>query len=95
MRGNHTLVFLSLFFFLLSPSLKKTNNKILKKKKNLQREPTVEEMKKRIKSMIWNIRKKKNIQSEQQEEKRIQTSKQTNKDRLRSLWDNFNIPTLE
>ena len=51
-------------------------------------------MKPRIKSMIWNIRKKKNIQSEQQEEKRIPPtkkyrSKNKNKDRLRSLWDNF------
>ena len=35
--------------------------------------------------MIWNIRKKKNIQSEQPEEKRIQK----NEDRIRSLWDIF------
>ena len=51
-------------------------------------------MKLRIKPMICNIRKKKNIQSEQQEEKRIPPtkkyrSKNKNKDRLRSLWDNF------
>ena len=42
-------------------------------------------MKRRIKSMIWNIRKQKNNQSEQQEEKRIQK----NKDSVSSLWDNF------
>ena len=42
-------------------------------------------MKPRIRSMIWNIRKKKNIQSEQPEEKRIQK----NEDRIRSLWDIF------
>ena len=35
--------------------------------------------------MIWNIRKKK-IQSEQQEKKKKEPK---NKDRLRSLWDNF------
>ena len=36
--------------------------------------------------MISNIRKKKNIQSEQKEDTRIQK----NEDRLRSLWDNSN-----
>ena len=44
----------------------------------------MERRKLRIKSMIWNI-KRKNIQSEQQEEKKIQT----NEDSVRSLWDNF------
>ena len=39
-------------------------------KKKIYREPTVEGMKLRIKSMIWNIRKKTSIQSEKQEEKR-------------------------
>ena len=48
--------------------------------KNLQG-TTVEGMKLRLKLMIWNIRKK-NIQSEQQEEKRIQKFKT----RIRSLW---------
>ena len=42
-------------------------------------------MKPRIKSMIWNIKKQKNNQSEQQEVKRIQT----NEDSISSLWDNF------
>ena len=42
-------------------------------------------MKPRIKSTIWNIRKKESIQSEEQEGKIIKT----NKDRIRSLWDNF------
>ena len=37
----------------------------------IHRETTVESMNLRIKSMIWNIRKQKNNQSEQQEEKRI------------------------
>ena len=59
-------------------------------------------MKLRIKSMIWNIRKKK-IQSEQQEEKGIQNNNNDNKnndnnnERLRSLWHNFkhtNIPII-
>ena len=53
--------------------------------KKLCREPTVKWMKPIIKSMFWNIRKKKNIQSEKEEEKRFQN----NEDRLRSLWDNF------
>ena len=44
----------------------------------------------KIKSMIWNVRKKKNIQSEQQEEKRIQK----HEDRLRSLWDNFKCTNI-
>ena len=42
-------------------------------------------MKLRIKSVMWNIRKQKNTQSEQQQEKRIQK----NEGRLSSLWDNF------
>ena len=52
-------------------------------KKTLQ--GTNSRVKQRIKSMIWNIRKKTNIQSEQQEEKWIQT----NKNWLRSLWGNI------
>ena len=43
----------------------------IKFKKTIYREPTVEGMKPIIKSMIWNIRKKKSIQLEQQEKKRI------------------------
>ena len=42
-------------------------------------------MKLRIKSMICNIRKWKNNQSEQQEEKRIPQSE----DSVSNLWDNF------
>ena len=42
-------------------------------------------MKLRIKSIIWNIRKQKTANSEQQKEKRIQTSE----DSISSLWDNF------
>ena len=42
-------------------------------------------MKPRIKSMIWNIRKKKNNQSEQQEEKIIQKYE----DSISSLSDNL------
>ena len=42
----------------------------------------MEVMKLRIKSTIWNIRKKKSIQSDQQEEKRIQK----NENRIRGLW---------
>ena len=37
--------------------------------KKIHMEPEMKRMKLRIKSMIWNIRKKTNIQSEQQEEK--------------------------
>ena len=50
-------------------------------------------MKLKIKSMIGNIREKekKNIQSEQQEEKRIKKKK----DRLRSLGTTSNISTFE
>ena len=44
----------------------------------------MDRMELRIKSMLWNIRKKKSIQSEQQEEKNPKT-KNKNKDRLRSL----------
>ena len=39
--------------------------------KNIYRETAVQWMKPTINSMIWNIRKQKNNQSEQQEEKRI------------------------
>ena len=75
-------------------SIKKTQaemkGKLIEIKKKLQGTKSgVDEPK--IKSMIWNIRKKQNIQSEQQEEKRIQK----NKDRLRSLWDNSNVPIFE
>ena len=42
-------------------------------------------MKLRIKSMIWNIKKRKNNESEQQEGKRTQK----NEDSVSSLWDNF------
>ena len=41
--------------------------------------------------MISNIGTKKNIQSEQKEDTRIQK----NEDRLRSLWDNSNVSTSE
>ena len=41
-------------------------------------------MKPRIKSMIWNIRKQKTNQSEQEEKRTPQ-----NKDNVSSLWDNF------
>ena len=44
-------------------------------------------MKLSIKSMIWNIRKQKNDQSEQEEEKRIKKKK--NEDSISSFWDNF------
>ena len=53
----------------------------------------MDRMELRIKSMIWNIRKKKSIQSEQQEEKNPKT-KNKNKDRLRSLWDNFKCTNI-
>ena len=49
----------------------------------MNREPTVEGMNLKFKSTIWKIRKKKSIQSEQQEEKSIQK----NENRIRSLWD--------
>ena len=45
-------------------------------------------MKPRIKSMMWNIRKKKNNLSKQQEEKRIQKNKYS----ISSLCDNFKGP---
>ena len=44
-----------------------------------------------IKLMVWNIRKKKNILSEQQEEKIILK----NEDRIRSLWDNFRCTNIQ
>ena len=50
----------------------------------------MEGMKPRIKLMLWNIRKKKSIQAEQQEEKRIQK----NKERLRNLWDIFKCTSI-
>ena len=55
-------------------SMKKTQSETkgtLIEIKTIYRKTTVEWMKLRIKSMIWNIRKQKNNQSEQQEEKRI------------------------
>ena len=48
-------------------------------------------MKPRIKSMIWNTRKKKNIPSEQQEVKRIQK----HEDRLSSLLDIFECTNIQ
>ena len=52
-------------------------------KKNLQ-EPTVEMMRPRIKSTIWNTRKEKAF-NQNGRNKKIQN----NEDRLRNLWDNF------
>ena len=43
-----------------------------------------------LKSMIWNRRKKTNIQLEQNEESRIQK----NEERLRNLWDNFKFSNI-
>ena len=42
-------------------------------------------MKLRIKSMIWNIRKKKTFNQNRKEK----NSKKKNKDRFKSLWNNF------
>ena len=42
--------------------------------------------------MMWNIRKQKNDQSEQEEEKRIK-KKQT-EDSISSVWDNFQRPNI-
>ena len=54
-------------------TLKKEIKDILIEVKKIYRETTtVESIKLRIKSMIWNRKKPKNNQSEQQEEKRIQ-----------------------
>ena len=53
--------------------------------RTIYRESTVEWMKPRIKSMIWNIREKKDIQSVQQKEKRIQKIE----DSVKSHWNNF------
>ena len=44
-----------------------------------------------LKSMIWNKRKKINIQPEQNEETRIQK----NEDRLGNLWDNFKCSNIQ
>ena len=51
----------------------------------------MEWMKRRIKLMIWNIRRKNNIQSEQLEGKRIPKKE----DRVRSLWDNFKHTNIQ
>ena len=59
----------------------------------MYRETAVVWMKPRFRSMIWNIRKQKIANQEQQEEKRIQK----NEDIISSLWDNFkksNIRTI-
>ena len=56
----------------------------LSEKKKIYREPAAEWMKPRIKSMIWNIRKKKRFNQNSKKNKRIHTKKE---DRLRSLWD--------
>ena len=55
------------------------------KKRKIYRESRVEGMKLRIKSMIWNIRKKKTTKQNNKKKKRIQK----NKDSVSSLWDNF------
>ena len=55
------------------------------KQSKIYREPTVKGRKLKLRSMIWNKRKKINIQPEQNEETRIQK----NEERLRNLWDNF------
>ena len=59
----------------------------------MYRETAVVWMKPRFRSMVWNIRKQKIANQEQQEEKRIQK----NEDIISSLWDNFkrsNIRTI-
>ena len=56
----------------------------------MYREPTVMGRKLGLKSMIWNRRKKTNIQLEQNEESRIQK----NEERLRNLWDNFKFSNI-
>ena len=52
-------------------------------KKKIQREPTVEGMKLRIKSMIWNVRKKKAFKQNIKKKKEFKKHEY----RLRSLWD--------
>ena len=47
-------------------------------------------MKLRIKSVIWNIRKKKTASQNNKKKKRIQK----NEDSVRSLWDNFKCSNI-
>ena len=61
------------------------------KSRTIYRETTVEWTRPRIESMIWNIRKQKNNQSKQQEEKRIQKK---NENSVSSLWDNFKMSNV-
>ena len=53
------------------------------KYRTIYRETTIEWMKLRIKSMIWKIRKQKNTQSEEQEEKEIQKSEDSLRDNIK------------
>ena len=57
----------------------------LLKYRTICRETTVEWMKPRIKSTIWNIRKQKNQPIRTRRRKRIKK----NEDRISSIWDNF------
>ena len=69
-------------------SIKKIQSEMkdtLNEKRTILGETTVEWMKPRIKSMIWNIRKKKTSHHNNKKKKIIQK----NENRLRSLWDNF------
>ena len=60
------------------------------KKKTLNRETTEEKMKLRIKSLIWNMRKKKTSNQCTKKKKRIQKIE----DSIRSLWDNFKCSNI-
>ena len=59
------------------------------KYREIYRESTVEWIKLRIKSMIWNIRKQK---TNQNNKKKIESKK--NEDSISSLWDNFRWSTI-
>ena len=60
------------------------------KYRTIYRETTVEWMKPRIKSMIWNIREQKTTN---QNDKKKKESKK-NEDSITSLWDNFKSSTI-
>ena len=63
------------------------------KKRKIYREPTVEGIKPRIKSMIWNKRKKKHSIRTARRKKNYYKTKTKNKVSLRKLWTSPTVQT--
>ena len=68
-----------------------SEEKEIREERKIHREPTVERMKPRIKSTIWNTRTEKAFN--QNSSKKNEFKK--NEDRLRNLWDNFKHTNIQ